>query len=78
MTRSGFDGTNVARKIKAKRERDPGLAEVITIYPGEPKPRGDVDDGCRWLVGQPEHRNFCGAALKDQSWCDHHLKRVFV
>jgi hypothetical protein len=64
-----------ADQIRAAKNRP---ADVITIYPGEPKPRGDVDEGCRWLAGPPERRNFCGAPKKDQSWCDHHFARVFA
>lgn len=45
----------------------------------EPKPRGDVSDGCRYLHGDPTKRKFCGHDVKPfTSWCEYHYAAVFI
>jgi len=45
----------------------------------EPKPRGDVAGGCRYLHGEPEWRKFCGAPrVQLESWCAFHLAKVWA
>jgi hypothetical protein len=44
----------------------------------EPTPRGDVDDGCRYLAGEATLRNFCGAPKSGStSWCAFHRNKCF-
>jgi hypothetical protein len=45
----------------------------------EPEPKGDTPEGCRWLHGDAEDRNFCGAPTVrwGVSWCHHHCARVW-
>jgi len=43
----------------------------------EPKPRGDVDDGCRFMHGSALERLFCGAQKAVGSWCEYHAAVVF-
>lgn len=44
----------------------------------EPTPRGDVDDGCRYLYGEATDRNFCGAPKSGStSWCAFHRNKCF-
>jgi hypothetical protein len=75
---------NVAANPAIGRE----LVDVMP-HPGEPKPAGDVDTGCRWLwpdigghkAGAPPRmaRKFCGAAtLPGSSWCQFHRNHVFA
>lgn len=69
---------------------NPNMAEMVDVrpHPGEPKPLGDIDTGCRWLwpdIGNQSpyeaprtRRMFCGAqTLPGSSWCQFHRKIVF-
>jgi hypothetical protein len=48
------------------------------LHQGEPKARGDVDDGCRYMHGESSDRNFCGAPkVENTSWCLHHYMRIY-
>lgn len=55
------------------------VARIAKSNPLEPDPRGDVDDGCRWMHGDADARNFCGAPTVrfGISWCPHHCTRVW-
>lgn len=70
------------RGIRGGRPKSFVIADVekeLKHPPEEPKPRGDVPDGCRWIFGNATKRNFCGAPTKlASSWCHHHAGRVFV
>ena len=81
-------GIAIARKLAAgkpvvRRRPRPKMPKAITYHDaphaGEPAPRGDVDDGCRWLHGEATDRNFCGASLWQVSkYCPHHFRRCFT
>jgi len=45
----------------------------------EPEPKGNTPEGCRWLHGDAEDRNFCGTPTVrwGVSWCHHHCARVW-
>lgn len=60
--------------LKAPRVKRSALLKC-----GEPEPRGDVADGCRWMHGPAEDRLFCGAPTVrfGISWCHHHCARVW-
>jgi hypothetical protein len=63
--------------IKVDRPAKPDRAAPVA--PGEPTPAGDVPTGCRWLSGDPIHRNFCGSAtLIGKSWCAYHQRVVWT
>lgn len=50
----------------------------LRVTPDEPKPRGDVDSGCRWITGEATARNFCGHGTWPLTpWCDYHARRVW-
>ena len=45
----------------------------------EPKPKGDVEHGCRYLHGEASKRKFCGAPVRPlTSWCEYHHTVVYV
>jgi len=59
--------------------KTPRIKRSALLKCDEPEPRGDVADGCRWLHGPAEDRNFCGAPTVrfGLSWCHHHAARVW-
>lgn len=45
----------------------------------EPKPKGDVEHGCRYLHGEASKRKFCGAPVRELTpWCEYHYGVVYT
>jgi hypothetical protein len=70
-------GVLIAWPVAKWNERGRGCSALLQC--DEPEPRGDVADGCRWLHGPAEDRNYCGAPTVrfGLSWCHHHAARVW-
>lgn len=86
MALSRLRSVGVIRTVKAISPRarksrnvtpSVGRAQVeVRTDRDEPTPTG-ADTGCRWMHGPPSQRIFCGAPKVDQSWCAHHMVRVY-
>jgi hypothetical protein len=70
----------IIRKARGpnKHPKPPKTIMRMPVMLDEPKPRGDVDDGCRWIVGEATKRNFCGYVTWPLTpWCPFHHARVY-
>lgn len=74
----GADGERIRRPITPRSVKVAPPKPAKAPPPEEPAPRGDVEDGCRWLHGDAVERVFCGAPVHRAAWCAHHYSRAYV